>query len=317
MQMIATSFIKFFPIWVIISAAVAYLYPGTIIALNLNQYVSILLGVVMLGMGLTMSPTDFKMVLTKPGLVLLGVAMRCILMPVIAYIIAQLLRLPSELAAGLILVGCCPSGTASNVMALLAKGDTALSVTLTSVITLLSPIVTPISFYILAGSYIHVELWPMFLSILCVVIIPVAVGILFHLINARFVEYIRIVVPIISVVAIIIIIMVVVAGNAQMLSSMAGVALIAVILHNGLGLATGYGFSRLFGLTKPQSRTIAFEIGMENSGLAVVLVGVAGLNPIAAIPAAIFSVWHNLSGSVLAGIWSSQVENEARDSNHK
>lgn len=308
MKIFAQFVTKFFPLLVIAFAGFAFLQPQAVLALKLGSYVSWLLGLVMLGMGLTMSPGDFKLVFTRPGIICLGVVMRCVLMPLIAFTLAHLLQLPDALAIGLILVGCCPSGTASNVMTFIARGDTALSVTLTSIITVLSPLLTPVSFYLLAGSYIQVDVWSMFISILAVVILPVAIGVFLHTTMEKFVARIQPLVPIISIIAIIIIIMAVVAGNANNLASMAIIAFLAVVLHNGLGLAFGYALSRLFGLSEPQSRAVTFEIGMENSGLAVVLVSAAALNPIAAIPGAIFSVWHNLSGSLLAGYWANRKQ---------
>lgn len=307
-----TKFItKFFPLWVILCAAIAYLYPQAIMNLKISGYISILLGIVMLGMGLTMSPRDFKMVLVKPWLITIGVVLRCVLMPLIAFFIAHLLKLPDAIAVGLILVGCCPSGTASNVMTFIAKGDTALSVTLTSVITLLSPILTPVTFFLLAGSYIEINIFRMFFDIILIVILPVAIGVFLHTLMPRMVERIQVIVPIISIVAIVVIIMAIIAANAQNIALMGFVTFIAVALHNGLGLALGYFLSRVFGLTIPQSRAVAFEIGMENSGLAVVLATTALGNPAAALPGAIFSVWHNLSGSALASYWGSEKRKKA------
>ncbi|EJF89189.1 bile acid:sodium symporter family protein [Bartonella tamiae] len=306
MQIIVQTLTRFFPLWVILFAGFAFFQSEIVLSFHLGSYVSWLLGLIMLGMGLTMSPKDFKMVLTRPAIIGFGVLMRCLLMPFIAFGLAHLLKLPDALAVGLILVGCCPSGTASNVMTFIARGDIALSVTLTSVITLLSPILTPISFYVLAGSYIHVDVWIMMFNILTVVILPVAIGVFLHSVMRKFVAYIQSIVPLISIVAIILIIMAVVAANANNLANMAIIAFVSVVLHNGIGLASGYGLSRLFGLSQKHSRAVSFEIGMENSGLAIVLVSAVTLNPIAAIPAAIFSVWHNLSGSLLAGYWANR-----------
>lgn len=297
---------KLFPVLVIVFAALAFLKPEMVLSLGFGSYVSWLLGLVMLGMGLTMSPNDFKMVLTRPGVIFMGVAMRCLLMPLIAFALAHLLRLPDALAVGLILVGCCPSGTASNVMTFIAKGDTALSVTLTSIITVLSPIITPISFYLLAGSYIEVDIWGMFFNILIVVILPVFVGVILHVTMEKVVDHIQPLVPVVSIFAIIFIIMAVVAGNADKLANVAVIAFVAVMLHNCLGLTFGYILSRLFKQSIARSKAIAFEIGMENSGLAVVLATSAALNPLSALPGAIFSVWHNLSGSILASYWGNK-----------
>jgi BASS family bile acid:Na+ symporter len=226
-------------------------------------------------------------------------------MPLVAFSVAHVLGLSPFLAAGLILVGCCPSGTASNVMTFIAKGDTALSITITSVITLLAPIMTPYLFLLLAGTYIPIDASAMLKDILIMVLVPVGLGILIRLFAADFVKKIMPLVPLVSIAAIILIVGAVVAGSASRLASVAIIAFVAVIMHNSLGYTLGYFGARLFKLSHKKAKAVTFEIGMENSGLAVAL-AMAHLDPLAAIPGAIFSVWHNVSGSLLAGYWGSR-----------
>lgn len=306
----AVNFItRFFPLWVILFAAFAFFYPRPVIDLGLKAYVPWFLALIMLGMGLTMSLHDFALVLTRPGLIAIGVVLRCVLMPLIAFIIAHALQLPLELALGLILVGCCPSGTASNVMTFISRGDTALSITLTSIITLLAPFLTPLAFYLFAGAYISIGIFKMFMEIVTIVVAPIITGVLLHVMARRVVAFIQPAVPVISIVAITLTIAIVVALNAHNLAVTAFIVFLAVMLHNGFGFFCGYWASRLFKCSEMQSRAITFEIGMENSGLAVAL-ALAHLDPVAPIPGAIFSVWHNLSGSVLAGYWRNHPPSE-------
>lgn len=301
---------RLFPALVILASAIAYLFPEPI--KPLGGYVTYLLGLVMMGMGLTMSPGDFKLILSRPRDVLFGVVLRTIVMPSVAFCIAKLFNLPPYIAAGLILVGCCPSGTASNVMTFIAKGDTPLSITMTAVITLLAPITTPYIFLLLAGTFIPINAYAMLKSILIVVIFPVVLGVVIRLVAHRFVEKIMPIVPLVSVAGIIAIVAAVVAGSADKLASVALIAFVAVALHNGLGLTLGYSVSRFFKLSRKKAKAITFEIGMENSGLAVAL-AIAHLDPMAAIPGAIFSVWHNFTGSLLAGYWGAQETEESEE----
>lgn len=302
-EKIARFITKLFPVWVILFAAIAFLNPEPF--KPLGKYIVYLLGLIMLGMGLTMSLDDFKLVFTRPKDVIYGVILRYLIMPVVAFTVAKVMGLPPSLAAGLILVGACPSGTASNVMTFIGKGDTALSVTVSSINTILAPIFTPYIFLLLAGTMIPINAEALLLDILKVVLFPVTLGIVVRMAAGPLVEKMMKIIPLISVVSIIAIISIVVALSAAKLATVAVIAFIAVALHNGLGLGLGYGASRGLGLNHKKSKALAFEIGMENSGLAVAL-AVAHLDPIAAIPGAIFSVWHNFTGSLLAGYWGAK-----------
>lgn len=299
---------QLFPLWIILFAAVAFFYPAVF-----NSYgksIPWLLGVIMLGMGLTMTPKDFQLVFTRPKDVFYGISLRFIIMPGVAFCIAKLLDLPPALASGLILVGACPSGTSSNVMSFIAKGDTALSVTVSSINTMLSPILTPYIFVLLAGTFIPINATDLLIDILKIVLFPVTLGILFRMMMPNIVDKLGAIVPTISVFSVVTILGIVVALSASKLMTVAGVAFLAVILHNCLGLGLGYGSSRALGLDHRKSKAISFEIGMENSGLAVAL-ALAHLDPIAALPGAIFSFWATLSGSLLASFWGNRDSKEA------
>lgn len=291
---------KYVSLWVIAGAVAAIAQPASF--KPLAQDIPYLLAMIMLGMGLTMTPAEFKLVMKRPKDIFYGVALRYLIMPVVAWGVAKLLALPPELAAGLILVGCCPSGTASNVMTFIARGDTALSVSVSSLNTLLAPILTPAIFLILGGMIIPVNSAALFIDIFKIIVIPILLGVSLRLVAGRYVTYIQPVIPAVSVVLIVITIGVVVALNAAKISTVAFIALLAVMLHNLIGLGLGYGASHGLGMSEPKARAIAFEIGIENSGLAAAL-ALAHLDPVAAIPGAIFSVWHNLSGSALATYW--------------
>jgi BASS family bile acid:Na+ symporter len=297
---------KLFPLWVVIFAAVAFLFPDPF--KPYGSWIPWLLGIIMLGMGLTLTLDDFKLVLTRPLDVLLGILIRYFVMPGVAFSVALLLRLSPELAAGLILVGCCPSGTASNVMTFLSKGDTALSVTVSSVNTFLAPLLTPVIFLFLAGRFIPIDPSGLFIDILKIVLLPIAIGVIFRTLIPSFIKKIVTIIPVISVISIIAIIAIVVGLSAAKLATVALIVFAAVVIHNLIGLTLGYWAARGARMSHYKAKAITFEVGMENSALAVAL-AIAHLNPIAALPGAIFSVWHNLSGSTLAGFWGVRDKN--------
>lgn len=287
-------------LWVMLGAVVAFLQPQLI--KPIGQFIPYLLGIIMLGMGLTMTTADFKLVLSRPKDVCYGVLLRYLIMPGVAWVVIKVLALEPALAAGILLVGCCPSGTASNVMTFIAKGDTALSITVSSVNTLLSPLLTPLLFLVLGGTVIPVDTMALLLDIVKIVVVPILVGMAIRFWANRWVSKLQPVIPALSVVAIVITVSAIVALNAAKLAGVAVMALAAVALHNLSGLLLGYWSSTLLGMSESKARAIAYEIGMENSGLAVAL-ALVHLDPVAAIPGAIFSVWHNFSGSLLASYW--------------
>ncbi len=215
------------------------------------------------------------------------------------WLIAVALHLSPELAAGVILVGCAPSGTASNVMAFLAKGDVALSVAVATVSTLIAPIVTPALTLFLAGSFLNVDAGAMVLDIVKTVLLPVIAGLLARLFLRQAVKAVLPALPWISAVVISVIVAIVVAGSASKIVAAGGIVFLAVILHNGFGLGLGYAAGKLGRLDARARRALAFEVGMQNSGLAATL-ATAHFSPLAALPSAVFSVWHNISGAVVA-----------------
>ncbi len=289
-----------FAVWVVLFVILAFYAPTgfTWIA----PYIVPLLGIIMFGMGLTISKEDFAEVFKRPGTVLLGVAVQFVIMPCLAWLLATLLKLPAEVAVGVILVGCCPGGTASNVMTYLARGDTALSVAITSVTTLLAPLVTPALIYVFASQWIDIDAAAMFWSIVKIVIIPIGLGFVVQSLLGERVKAGVQVLPLVSVVAIVAIVAAVVALNQKNIATSGLQIFLVVILHNGLGLLLGYLIAKAFKLSIPQRKAMSIEVGMQNSGLGVAL-ATAHFNPLAAVPSALFSVWHNISGPIVATIY--------------
>lgn len=308
LEKVANLICKNMTLWVILFSAIGFFNPEPF--KPIGKYISYLLGVIMLGMGLTMSLDDFRLVFTRPKDVFYGVFFRYLIMPVVGFAVAKLLGLPPALAAGMVLLGACPSGTGSNVMTYIAKGDTALSVTVSSVNTVLAPVLTPYIFLLLAGSMIPVDVGALLLDIVKIVLVPVAAGVALHMTVPRFVEKVTKLVPVLSVVCIIIILTSVVALNAAKMATMALILCLAVMLHNSFGLIMGYGAAKAVGMSEKKSRAVTFEIGMENSGLMVAL-ALAHLDPMAALPGALCSIWQYISGSLLAGYWANKEPDSA------
>lgn len=298
-----------FPLMIIAGAVLALLTPDTFAPLGAG--VTYALMVIMFGMGLTLTLPDFALVIKRPLPVLAGVFFQYSIMPLLAVGLAWALQLPPALAAGLILVGSVPGGTSSNVVTYLARGDVALSVTMTSISTLLSPILTPLLTLWLAGQYLPVPAGDMAWDILQIVAVPVLGGLILRLLLPRIVEAIQPALPWISVLGITYVVLAVVAGSSEVLASAGALLLVGVVLHNVLGYGIGYGAAMLTRAPVPTRRAISVEVGMQNSGLAAGL-GAAHLSPEAALPGAIFSVWHNISGGLLASFWGSRRPGEGR-----
>ena len=298
---------KTFTLWVLIFAVLAYLNPGQFVWLG--SYIVPLLGIVMFGMGLTLELSDFKEVFRRPKEVALGVIGHFIIMPLLAFLLAVGLDLPKEVAVGVILVGCCPSGTASNVMVFLARGNVALAVAIASVSTILAPIVTPLLILLFASKWVDVSVASLFLSIVQVVIVPLALGFIIKKFFGKQAQAGSKAMPLVSVIAIVLIVSAVVAGSAAKIAETGLLIFGVVILHNLLGFLIGFFFARLCGMDLAKQKAVAMEVGMQNSGLGVAI-ATAHFSPLAAVPSAIFSVWHNLSGSVLANIFSRMREKD-------
>lgn len=288
---------------VLIAFAAGLAWPQTLASAVPGAAVPWLLGVVMFGMGLSLRAHDFALVLRRPGDVAIGVAAQFVCMPLLAWALSAALRLPPELALGVVLVGACPGGTASNVVAFLAHGDVALSVTMTACSTLLAPLLTPALVLLLAGKTVDVKAVEMFLSIVKVVLAPILLGAAINRLFARFAARIRSGMPAVSSVAIAVIVASVVAGSAAKILDNIGLIALAVVAHNLLGMALGWTAARLFRMDPRRRRTLAIEVGMQNSGLAASLAKTHFPEmPLAAVPGALFSVWHNLSGALFAAL---------------
>ena len=267
-----------------------------------------MLGVVMFGMGLTLKPSDFKPVLMRPKDIIIGELAQFIVMPLVAWLLCKTMHLPAELALGVILVGCCPGGTASNVICYLAKGDVALSVAMTGVSTLFAPIVTPALVYMLADKEVNVDMLGMFISIVQVVIIPIILGFAVNKYLNRLTEKITPLLPLVSTLAVTAIIGIIVSHNSAKILSCSLIVGVVVILHNVLGLVLGYLAGKLLGLPQNKRTAISIEVGMQNSGLATSLAATHfAMFPLAAVPGAIFSAWHNFSGSIAASVFRKQI----------
>ena len=281
---------KTFAVWVIVAACLAYVFPESF--KFLAGYISILLGIVMFGMGLTLKAKDFSEVVKRPKDVIIGILGQFVIMPCLAYLLCMVLQLPAEVAVGVILVGCCPGGTASNVMTFLGKGDVPLSVTISACTTVMAPVVTPALIYLFANQWVEVDPMSMFMSIVNIVILPIVAGVLVNTFFGKHVRAAVSVLPLISVVAIVLIVIAVVA---------------VMVLHNTLGLALGYVLGKVCKLNLKKCKTLSIEVGMQNSGLGVAL-AMAHFSPLSAVPSAIFSVWHNISGPILATIFANMKD---------
>ena len=272
--------------------------------------VPLLLGIVMFGMGMTIELKDFRHLVCHPWDVGIGVLAQFTIMPLVAYLLTQAFSLSPDLAVGVILVGTCPGGTASNVITYLAKGDVALSVTMTMATTLLAPFVTPFLTLLLAGEEIAVNAPAMMLSIAEMVLLPVLLGAALNHFFRRRIAYALTVLPLISALLVALLVGVVVSMSAPHLAEVGTLVALAVVLHNGFGLALGYALAGLLGLSAAKRRAIGIEVGMQNSGMAASL-ALLYFNPAAAIPAALFSVWHNISGSLAANWFTRRDADES------
>lgn len=302
MKLIALFFSRFMAIIVLAVAALALFVPASGVWIPLKA-VNYLLMVVMFGMGLTMKLNDFKVVFVHPKEMIVGCVAQFTIMPLLAFALGKIFGLEAALLAGVILVGTCPGGTSSNVITYMSKGNVALSVGMTSVNTLLSPVLTPAITYLLLRTSVNVDVWAMCLSILQVVILPIALGFVVNRFAGKFVARAVELLPVISVIAICLIVSTVVSHNAGKIMTTGAIVFVVVILHNLLGYACGFGVGKLFRMDLAKTKALTVEIGMQNSGLATSLAASAFPSlAMATVPGAIFSVWHNISGAVLAAV---------------
>ena len=289
--------VRLFPLCALLISVIGCIWPKPLAALG--GLIVPMLGVIMLGMGTTLSPADFIAAAKRPKAVLTGMLLQFLLMPLLAWLTARMLHLPVEQFIGVIMVGTVAGGTASNVITYLAGGDVALSITMTACSTIGGIVLTPLitSFYL--GHTVHVPAWAMFQSILLVVALPVTLGLLINRLCRKHLKLLEKICPVVSSAGIVLTIGIVVALNAGNLRSCGALVLLAVVIHNVSGLAAGYFLARLLCFDRKIAITIAIEVGMQNSGLASALskqfFGIAS-----ALPGAIFSIWHNLSGALFA-----------------
>lgn len=303
---------KTFAIWAALFAVMGLFAPE--LFKQILAYVPYLLGVIMFGMGLTLTPSDFKIIGTHPKAVIVGILAQFLIMPLTAWLLVHLFQLPAEIAVGVILVGCCPGGTASNVITFLARGNVALSVAVTSVTTLLAPLFTPAIFYLLAHQWLEISATAMFGSIVKIVLLPIILGVLAHKFFKKTTEAAAELLPLVSVVAIVLIIAAVVGASRGKILESGLLILGVVILHNLLGYLLGFLAARLCRLPFDAQKTLAIEVGMQNSGLGAALAAAHfATAPVVAVPSALFSVWHNISGSILASIWAAQSDKAERE----
>lgn len=294
------SLTRLLPVWAILLCLLAWWQTAWFV--SLKSAILPLLALIMFAMGLTLRLSDFRRVLTMPAVILLGVSLQFVMMPLLAWLISRGMVLETLLATGLILVGASPGGTASNVMTYLAGGNVALSISLTALSTLLAVVLTPWLSWFYIDADIAVPVGSMLQTILALVIVPVLGGMLLNHCLPRLVIPLQRICPLLATLAIVLIIAIVFALNKNSMATLSFTLLAAVVIHNALGLTLGYLAGRCFGYEEAICRTLAIEVGMQNSGLAVAL-AMKNFASLAALPGALFSIWHNISGSLLAAFW--------------
>lgn len=301
----------FFTFIIVAAAFTSYNFPEYFIEVNgfaLKELIIPLLQVIMFGMGTTMTLKDFKEVLQSPRSVIIGLLCQFTIMPLVGFSLANIFPFSAEIAAGIILVGCSPSGLASNVMTFLAKANVALSITLTSIATLSAPLLTPLLMKILGGQYINVDFWAMMWDMVRMIIVPLAIGLVLHGILKDNIKYLHKILPAISIFGIAALTLVVTAASAESLSTIGFLLVIAIFLHNILGFIIGYWSCRLFRLSEQDCRTISIEVGLQNAGLASGLAKSMGKLATVGLAPALFGPVMNTVGSLLAGWWGRRVE---------
>ena len=310
MQKISAFTGKYMSILILAVAVLALFVPSSCTWIQ-TSWVDYLLMISMFGMGLTLKPADFLVVFRRPRDIIIGCLAQFTIMPLLAFALGKAFSLDTALLAGVVLVGTCPGGTSSNVMTYLSGGDVALSVGMTSVNTLLAPILTPAISYLLLSTSVSVNVLNMFLSIIKVVIVPIILGFVINHFFGKYTQKAAGFLPVISVIAIAMIEAAVVSHNADRILAAGITVYIIVILHNILGYGAGFLLAVLLHLPPAKKKALSIEIGMQNSGLATSLAGNAFPDlPMATVPGAMFSVWHNLSGAVLANIFRRLKEKE-------
>ncbi len=304
MQRVCDFIAHWMGVLVLAVAALSLMLPASLVWIG-TWVINPMLGIIMFGMGLTLTANEFKLILRRPTDILIGCLTQFTVMPLLAWGLTRFFTLPQELAIGVILVGCCPGGTASNVITYLAKGDLALSVGMTAASTLLAPLLTPLLVWLLAGTMVDVHASGMLLSIVYIVILPIVAGLLCQRFLPTITRSVTPYLPAFSSIAVALTVGIVVAHNADRLLTAGMLVVLVVMLHNLFGLGIGYLVGRLLRLQRSKSVALSIEVGMQNSGLATSLAVMHfAAFPLATIPGAVFSVWHNISGAIIARIYS-------------
>ncbi len=295
-----------FTIWIFFAVVVAMYYPQLFVqwgSYKTTKLIEPLMMIIMFGMGTTMSLRDFAQVLRMPKGVLIGMCMQFTIMPLVGFTIAKSFGFPGEIAAGVILIGCVPSGLASNVMNYIAGSNLALSVTITAFATIVAPIMTPMWMKVLAGQFVPIDFMSMMWGVFKITIIPVAAGLIFNKFMHGKAKWLDRSLPVLSQGGIVFIIVVITAAGRNDLLTVGLMLLAAEMIHNMAGYTFGYWGSRLSGLDERSCRTVAIEVGLQNGGLGSALAINVLKSPAAALAPAIFGPWMNISGSVLANWW--------------
>lgn len=308
-----------FALWTVLGSAWAWFFPahflwvvdGTFRPFD-QSLVSVLLGVIMLGMGLTLSPEDFRRVATMPRAITIGVVLQFTVMPLAGIVFATLFGLDTGLAVGMILVSCCPGGTASNVVTYLARANLALSVTMTMASTLVAVMATPLLTGWLAGVFVEIDRWALFRSMITVVLLPVIAGVVLNRLFPRATERLATISPLASVIGVVLIVGGIIAQSKPLIIEHAGVLLVALFALHATGFALGLVLSRLLGLEPAEARTCSIEVGMQNSGLGSTLASSPSFAAqfatpmqaaLAPVPSAVSALYHVVMGSLLAALW--------------
>jgi BASS family bile acid:Na+ symporter len=302
------TFLKGFSYTVMILSVVslAMYYPGSfksIGGLKSSDIIPYLLQVIMFGMGTELSLKDFGQVLRAPKGVIIGIVCHYTIMPFVGFGLAHLFNFPPEIAAGIILIGCCPSGLASNVMCYLAKANLALSVSVTAISTILAPFLTPLLMKLLGGSYIKVDFWGMVWDITKIVIIPIVAGLAFHYLVRGKMKWLDKAMPVFSMIGIGLVLVIITANGRDNLLKVGGLLMIATFIHNMAGYFLGYWSARIMKFPERDCRTIALEVGMQNAGLAAALAKSMGKVATTGLASVIFGTMMNVTGSSLASWW--------------
>lgn len=307
LENVSCFFSKSFALWVVVFAILGFIFPE--IFKQFGPWIPYGLGVIMFGMGLTLSPADFREVFRRPKDVFVGILGQFTIMPFGAWLVVKAFDLPPEIAVGLILLGCCPGGTASNVVTFLARGDVALSVTVTSCTTLMAPVMTPALMYLLASTWLQIEPTAMVMSIVKIILLPIVAGVLINRFFHRQVQSVVVMLPAFSTLVIMIIAASIVAATKTQLVSAGFLVFCAVAVHNAIGMGAGYLIAVMTGMNYAKAKCLTFEVGMQNSGLGVALAGLHfAASPITALPCAIAALWHNITGPLIATYFASRKD---------